>query len=143
MRKIALVLIPVAVILSLFSAWGLVKLRSTQPVNCLTFKQEEPSGRASFVYGCDMEQDVGDGMVLKVVNLRNYVSLFGRLYLNLVQVKDGKVESHWYLARAFGKPDGMLLIIKTGRTLSTDPDEQRIFLTVGKIGSTVLTGNAS
>jgi hypothetical protein len=130
MRKIALVLVPIIVILLLFSIWGLFYFRSKKPVDCSTFKQEEPSGRVIFSYGCDVEQELGDGLTLRVVNLRDYIFLFGRLYLNLVQVKDGKVVSHWYLAKVLGKSDGILLIIKSGKSLSTDPDEQRSFLSI-------------
>src|SRR4030066_954457 len=131
MRKFAVPLVIVVLILTCVVVGGLFYLRERQPVNCNTFREENPNGGVVTTYGCDIEHDLGNGMTLKVANLRNYSFLFNKYFiLNFAQEKGGKVSSHWYMAKVFEKADGISLVIKPGRSISSDPGDQYSFISI-------------
>ena len=82
-------------------------------------------------FGCKLRQEFGDGLELRVANLRRYFFLFDKfLFLDIVQVIDGKNIHHLYLARVYNNSLGISVNIRPTREISTDPNEKRLLFNI-------------
>ncbi len=96
---------------------------SSEEIECSTIKREGNSG----ILGCDLSKDLGDGISIKVVNLKRYWFVFNRyLYFDLVQKKAGKNIHRIYRARVFNESVGIQFNIRSSNMgISTQPDEKK------------------
>lgn len=98
-----------------------------EQINCSSFRESI----SQEIFGCKLTQNFGDGLVLKVANLRHYFFIFNKyLFLDIVQVINGKSIHHLYLARIYNSSWGISINIRPTRDISTDPNEKHLLLSI-------------